>query len=59
MESCFYETIHETDLLHVRFEQLDALTFVFPAHWHEYVEILYIKDGVLSAIVQAVEFYFT
>ena len=35
MESCFYETIHETDLLHVRFEQLDALTFVFPAHWHE------------------------
>ena len=30
MESCFYETIHETDLLHVRFEQLDALTFVFP-----------------------------
>lgn len=26
------------------------------AHWHEYVEILYIKDGVLSAIVQAVEY---
>ena len=55
MESCFYETIHETDLLHVRFEQLDALTFVFPAHWHEYVEILYLIRGQFSAIVQATE----
>ena len=34
MESCFYETIHETDLLHVRFELQDAPAFVFPAHWH-------------------------
>ena len=56
MESCFYETIHETDLLHVRFEQLDALTFVFPAHWHEYVEILYLIKGQFSAIVQATEY---
>ena len=56
MESCFYETIHETDLLHVRFEQLDALTFVFPAHWHEYVEILYLIRGQFSAIVQATEY---
>ena len=29
MESCFYETIHETDLLHVRFELQDAPAFVF------------------------------
>ena len=36
MESCFYETIHETDLLHVRFELQDAPAFVFPAHWHEF-----------------------
>ena len=56
MESCFYETIHETDLLHVRFEQLDAPAFVFPAHWHEYVEILYLEHGEFSAIVQAKEY---
>ncbi len=53
MESCFYETIHETDLLHVRFELQDAPAFVFPAHWHEYVEILYLIRGQFSAIVQA------
>ena len=56
MESFFYETIHETDLLHVRFEQLDAPAFVFPAHWHEYVEILYLEHGEFSAIVQAKEY---
>ena len=56
MESCFYETIHETDLLHVRFELQDAPAFVFPAHWHEYVEILYLIKGQFSAIVQATEY---
>ena len=56
MESCFYETIHETDLLHVRFELQDAPAFVFPAHWHEYVEILYLIWGQFSAIVQATEY---
>ena len=29
MESCFYETIHETDLLHVRFELQDAPALFF------------------------------
>ena len=56
MVSCFYETIHETDLLHVRFELQDAPAFVFPAHWHEYVEILYLIRGQFSAIVQATEY---
>lgn len=56
MESCFYETIHETDLLHVCFELQDAPAFVFPAHWHEYVEILYLIRGQFSAIVQATEY---
>lgn len=56
MESCFYETIHETDLLHVRFELQDAPAFVFPAHWHEYVENLYLIRGQFSAIVQATEY---
>lgn len=59
MESCFYETIHETDLLHVRFELQDAPAFVFPAHWHEYVEILYLIRGQFSAIVQATEYQLT
>ncbi len=56
MESCFYETIHETDLLHVRFELQNMPAFVFPAHWHEYVEILYLIRGQFSAIVQATEY---
>lgn len=56
IDSCFYETIHETDLLHVRFEVQDAPAFVFPAHWHEYVEILYLVKGQFSAIIQATEY---
>ena len=46
MESCFYETIHETDLLHVRFELQDAPAFVFPAHWHETITVLMEKNGL-------------
>ena len=56
MELQYYETIRETGHLQVRFEPVLSPAGVFPAHWHEYVEILYIKDGVLSAIVQAVEY---
>lgn len=51
MESCFYETIHETDLLHVRFEQLDALTFVSRTGMNMW-EILYLIRGQFSAIVR-------
>lgn len=51
MELQYYETIRETGHLQVRFEPVLSPAGVFPAHWHEYVEILYIKDGVLSAIV--------
>ena len=56
MELQYYETIRETGHLQVRFEPVLSPAGVFPAHWHEYVEILYIKDGVLSAIVQTVEY---
>ena len=56
MELQYYETIRETGHLQVRFEPVLSPAGVFPAHWHEYVEILYIKNGVLSAIVQAVEY---
>ena len=56
MESCFYETIHETDLLHVRFVPQALAGLECPAHWHEYVEILYLIRGQFSAIVQATEY---
>lgn len=56
MELQYYETIRETGHLQVRFEPVLSPAGVFPAHWHEYVEILYIKNGVLSAIVQTVEY---
>lgn len=56
MESCYYETIQETGHLQARFEPVISPARVFPAHWHEYVEILYIREGSLSAIVQASEY---
>ena len=56
MESCFYESIQETRLLHVRFDKVLSPASVFPAHWHEYVEILFLKEGSLNGIVQASEY---
>ena len=56
MESRYYETIQETGHLQARFEPVISPARVFPAHWHEYVEILYIREGSLSAIVQASEY---
>lgn len=43
MESRYYETIHETGHLQVRFEPVFSPAGVFPAHWHEYVEIYILK----------------
>ena len=40
MELQYYETIRETGHLQVRFEPVLSPAGVFPAHWHEYVEIL-------------------
>ena len=44
MESRYYETIHETGHLQVlALNRVFSPAGVFPAHWHEYVEILLLK----------------
>lgn len=53
MLSYNYEEIEENKYIPARFELVNCGTFTFPAHWHEYVEILYLVKGHLTAIIQA------
>lgn len=52
MSSYMYELIKENDRLPVRFEVPSTTPYTFPAHWHKYIEILYILTGKMVAIVQ-------
>ncbi|MDD7739279.1 MAG: AraC family transcriptional regulator [Fusicatenibacter sp.] len=56
MSTTFYETIEETNLIPARFELVHSGDYIFPAHWHEYLEILYMKSGTLSAVISAKEY---
>ena len=53
MTSLTYELINETDGLPVRFELICAPPTTIPAHWHKYVEILFLLSGSLTAVIQA------
>lgn len=48
-----FEEIEENKYISARFELVTCDTFTFPAHWHEYVEILYLMEGHLTTIIQA------
>ena len=52
MPSYLYESIRENDRLPVRFDFFSVAQSAFPAHWHKYIEILYILSGTMEAIVQ-------
>ena len=47
-----YESVRESERLPVRFEFFSMAQLTFPAHWHKYIEILYILSGTMEAIVQ-------
>ncbi|MCR1841758.1 AraC family transcriptional regulator [Murimonas intestini] len=48
-----HEVVAETEYLPARFNLVKCSTNTIPAHWHEYLEILYLISGELTAVVQA------
>lgn len=56
MSSYMHELIRPSDRLSVRFEVPVTAQYTFPAHWHKYIEILYILSGRMSAVVQGEEY---
>lgn len=53
MSSYTYEKVQESDHLPVHFQYVHSAVLTIPAHWHEYLEILFIISGNLTAIIQA------
>lgn len=48
-----YEVIKENEHLPAFFNIVSAPTITIPAHWHKYLEILYIISGQMTAVIQA------
>ena len=53
MPSCTYEIIKENNRLPARFENIFTSAHAITAHWHEYLEILLIISGKMTAVIQA------
>lgn len=53
MSSYTHELVETTELLSVRFDIITGGPYTIPAHWHEYVEILYQLHGTTTAVIQA------
>lgn len=53
MPNYTYEVIEENKNLPAKFHLVQCPTNTIPAHWHEYLEILYIMEGSMTAVVQA------
>lgn len=48
-----HEMIEETSGLPVKFMLSQNNSLTIPAHWHEYLEVLYMLEGELTAVIQA------
>lgn len=53
MSAYTYEIIKENDLLPAFFRFIECTSITIPAHWHQYVEILYLTSGKMTAVIQA------
>jgi len=53
MLSYTYQVIETNTNLPVHFELVRCPETTIPAHWHDHLEILYLKEGDLTAVVQA------
>lgn len=53
MSSCTYEMVKENNRLPARFENIFCSAHAITAHWHEYLEILFIISGKMTAVIQA------
>lgn len=53
MSAYTYEIIKENDLLPAFFRSVECTSHTIPAHWHQYVEIIYLTSGKMTAVIQA------
>lgn len=53
MSDYTYEMVQENSRLPVRFVSVHSSSYTIPAHWHEYLEILLIVSGRMTAVIQA------
>lgn len=53
MSAYSYEMIRENERLPARFGVVRTPYMTFPAHWHKYIEILYLISGKMTAVIQA------
>lgn len=53
MSAYTYELVKENNLLPARFENVCCPAQTVTAHWHEYLEILFIVSGRMTAVIQA------
>ena len=54
-----YEKISETNGLPAKFMLSQCKDLTIPAHWHDYLEVLYMMKGELTAVVQAGSYLLT
>lgn len=48
-----YEIVEENDRIPAHFRKVNTGALTIPAHWHDYLEILLILSGSMTAVVQA------
>lgn len=53
MPAYTYEMIKENDRLPAFFRTAEVADMTIPAHWHQYVEIVYLTAGKMTAVIQA------
>jgi len=57
MPEIWQERVIENRLLPVRYEMIRSENRIFPAHWHQYLEVLCLYHGKMSAINQGVSYH--
>ncbi len=53
MDSYTYEIVKENERLPAFFRKINIGSHTVPAHWHDYLEILFFLSGNMTAVVQA------
>ena len=53
MSAYTYEMVRENSRLPAHFDYVHSSVYTIPAHWHEYMEILLIISGHMTAVIQA------
>lgn len=56
--NCYkHELVKENALLSVCYKHVITPSMMIPAHWHEYIEIIYLIQGQMNAVIQAKSYH--